>query len=328
VLRGRARRRPSRSPRRSRAPRAAGRRRTTRPVTGSASRSCAVARAAPRAARPPPPNPPSVSATGAAAPPIVGGQRLPPDARRVVVSIRLRMGVLIRNVHDREIAGSGWWSAACHPVATRAARRPPRPGRAGGCSGPALVAMGAERWRARPRTAGLRWRCPDGAARGCAPRVDAADAFAVTAARPLDGSPARADAVFHSPPGWVVALMAWRALVGFAGIERGDPPPSPPSTIPTTRCLVGTDAGHLDFRASVLRRRVVLSTVVRLRNRRGRLCYSVVARHRLSCGPCSAGGLAVTATALPRSGIADTTGAMTGARGCFPATSPPAASPV
>ena len=114
------------------------------------------------------------------------------------------------------------------------------------------------------------------------PRVDAADAFAVPAP---PGSPTDpqtwADAVFRSPPGWVAALMALRqALVGLVGIERGDRSAFDTLRATDDEVLLGTDAGHLDFRASVLRaeERVVLSTVVRLRNRRGRLYWGVV-RH-------------------------------------------------
>jgi hypothetical protein len=77
----------------------------------------------------------------------------------------------------------------------------------------------------------------------------------------------------------VTALMGLRqALVGLAGIERGDT--SAFDTIARTddEVLLGADAGHLDFRASVRREadRVVVSTVVLLRNRRGRAYFALV----------------------------------------------------
>jgi Protein of unknown function (DUF2867) len=221
---------------------------------------------------------------------------------------------VIRNVHDREIAGSGlvvWpppirWlhDALLEDLLDRVEQA--------ACSGPVRPA----RWSPWVRALGVLVLAPralpvevpeTALLAGALPRVDAADAFAITAAPGTSTDPRQwADAVFHSPPGLVVALMALRqALVGFAGIERGDR-----STFATVRhtddeVLVGTDAGHLDFRASVLReeRRVVLSTVVRLRNRRGRLYWSVV-RHvhpvvvRAMLGR-AAQRLSTAATALP-----------------------------
>ncbi|HZG92519.1 MAG TPA: DUF2867 domain-containing protein [Pseudonocardia sp.] len=115
---------------------------------------------------------------------------------------------------------------------------------------------------------------------GALPRVDFADAFAV-AARP--GAPedpqAWADAVFRDPPAWVAALMGLRqALVGLVGIRRGDASAFGTRARTADEVLLGTDDGHLDFRASVRREpdRVVLSTVVRLHNRRGRLYFALV----------------------------------------------------
>ncbi|WP_460758808.1 DUF2867 domain-containing protein [Nocardiopsis oceani] len=103
-----------------------------------------------------------------------------------------------------------------------------------------------------------------------------------------------ADAIFRDPPRWVLGLLLLReALVGLVGIERGgraafDTVRSRPGEV-----LLGTDSGHLDFRASVLvdtnsregggeegdgdnRDAVTLTTVVRLHNGRGRLYWAVV----------------------------------------------------
>ncbi|MCO1659174.1 DUF2867 domain-containing protein [Pseudonocardia humida] len=130
---------------------------------------------------------------------------------------------------------------------------------------------------ARAREAEVR---PGGLLDGALPRVDFADAFAVAARPGLPDDPqAWADAVFRDPPAWVAALMGVRrALVGLVGIDRGDE--SAFATLDRTddEVLLGTDAGHLDFRASVRREpdRVVLSTVVRLRNRRGRAYFALV----------------------------------------------------
>ena len=112
------------------------------------------------------------------------------------------------------------------------------------------------------------------------PRVDFADAFAVTA-RP--GAPTDpqvwADAVFRDPPRWVQALLAAReALVGLVGIARGGHSSFETVTRTADEVLLGTDERHLDFRASVLREpgRVVVSTVVTLHNRRGRAYFALV----------------------------------------------------
>ncbi|MEU7812607.1 DUF2867 domain-containing protein [Pseudonocardia sp. NPDC049154] len=133
----------------------------------------------------------------------------------------------------------------------------------------------------RPRAAAV--PAPDTALlRGALPRVDAADAYAVPAP---DGAPtdpqAWADAVFRRAPAWVAVLLALRqALVGLVGIERGDRSAFDTLRRTDDEVLLRTDAGHLDFRASVLREpgRVVLSTVVRIRGGRGRLYWGVV-RH-------------------------------------------------
>ncbi|NED95580.1 DUF2867 domain-containing protein [Phytoactinopolyspora alkaliphila] len=119
-------------------------------------------------------------------------------------------------------------------------------------------------------------------ARDAFPRIDFSDAWSVPL---LPGAPSDpqvwADAIFRDPPRWVGALLLARnALVGLVGIEKGDGHSF--DTVGRRPCevLLGTDAGHLDFRASVLvdDDAVTLSTVVRIHNRRGRLYMAVVSR--------------------------------------------------
>ncbi len=112
--------------------------------------------------------------------------------------------------------------------------------------------------------------------------TDHADAFSVVL-RPGNSTDPRewANALFRDPPRWIVSLLLLRqALVGLVGIERAgrsafDTVGSHPGEV-----LLGTDSGHLDFRASVLVEdapaAVTLTTVVRLHNRRGRLYWAVV----------------------------------------------------
>ena len=113
------------------------------------------------------------------------------------------------------------------------------------------------------------------------PRVDWADAYAV-AARPSTPADPQvwADAVFRDPPDWVVALLGLRErLVGVVGIERGGWGSFETVARTEEEVLLGADAGHLDFRVSVLREptRVVLTTVVQVHNARGR-AYDALAR--------------------------------------------------
>jgi hypothetical protein len=116
---------------------------------------------------------------------------------------------------------------------------------------------------------------------GALPRVDWSDAYAVTA---LPGTPLDpqtwADAVFRDPPRWVAAALGLReALVGLVGIERGGRAAFDTVARTDDEVLLGSDANHLDFRASVRREpdRVVLTTVVQLHNGRGR-AYSALVR--------------------------------------------------
>jgi hypothetical protein len=112
--------------------------------------------------------------------------------------------------------------------------------------------------------------------------VDSADAFAVTFPGPPPGDPQQwADAIFRAPPLWVRALFGIRqGLVRVVGIESGDRHVFETVAWQPDEVLVGTDQQHLGFRASVLleRRRVVLTTVVQLHNRRGRAYWALVRR--------------------------------------------------
>ena len=116
------------------------------------------------------------------------------------------------------------------------------------------------------------------------PAVDFADAFAVAL---TDGEWRRdpqewADAVFRAPPSPVVrALFGLREIVvRFAGIEPGDRHVFDTVCRDEHEVLLGADQKHLAFRVSVLveTHRVVLSTIVELRNRRGRAYFAVVRR--------------------------------------------------
>lgn len=113
------------------------------------------------------------------------------------------------------------------------------------------------------------------------PQVDWSDAHAVACypGMPIDPE-VWADAVFRDPPRWVVGLLGLRqALVGLVGIARDSGSAFDVVARNGDEVLIGTDAGHLDFRASVLREadRVVVSTVVQVHNRCGR-AYSAVVR--------------------------------------------------
>ncbi|MEO3768374.1 DUF2867 domain-containing protein [Streptomyces sp. B8F3] len=70
-------------------------------------------------------------------------------------------------------------------------------------------------------------------------------------------------------PGMPRDVAAWRGVLPFPVVAHEG-----------AELLLGKDAGHLDFRASVLveDERVTLSTVVRIHHRRGRLYFAVVRR--------------------------------------------------
>jgi hypothetical protein len=114
------------------------------------------------------------------------------------------------------------------------------------------------------------------------PHVTWSDAYAVTlpgghrAPDPQEW----ADAIFSGPPWWVRLLFGLReVVVRVVGIEPGHRHVFDTVDWRSDEVLVGTDQRHLDFRASVLvtPRRVVVSTVVDVHNRRGR-AYSAVVR--------------------------------------------------
>ncbi len=113
------------------------------------------------------------------------------------------------------------------------------------------------------------------------PSVDWSDAYAVSLSdRPLGYPQEWADAIFRSPPLWVAVLFRLReALVRAVGIESGGRHVFDTVSWTPDEVLLGIDQGHLSFRASVLLEpsRVVLTTVVKVHNRRGRL-YSALVR--------------------------------------------------
>ncbi len=116
------------------------------------------------------------------------------------------------------------------------------------------------------------------------PRPDLADAYSArvypgTTLDPQDW----AGLIFRSPPRVVTALLRLRnAVVTSFGIERGDR--SAFDTLDRTdrEVLLGTDAGHLDFRASILVEpgdggaTVTLSTHATPRTAAGRAYLAVV----------------------------------------------------
>ncbi|HRD60318.1 MAG TPA: DUF2867 domain-containing protein [Nocardioides sp.] len=117
---------------------------------------------------------------------------------------------------------------------------------------------------------------------GCLARVDWSDAYAIDLASdvPRRDPRAWAAAIFGAPPRWVRTLFAVReALVPLVGIAPGGNHAFDVISRTDDEVLVGSDHGHLDFRASVLVEpgRVVVSTVVTLHDRRGR-AYSTFVR--------------------------------------------------
>lgn len=113
------------------------------------------------------------------------------------------------------------------------------------------------------------------------PAVDWSDAYAVACPAGPPGNPYEwSDAVFRSPPVWVRTLFGVReVLVRLVGIEGGGGHAFETVAWQPDEVLLGTDQGHLSFRASVLleERRVVVSTIVQVHNGRGR-AYSAVVR--------------------------------------------------
>ncbi len=112
-------------------------------------------------------------------------------------------------------------------------------------------------------------------ARGAFERLDFVDAWQVPTGRRMPTDPAVwAQTIFGDAPSWVTALLRLRnELVGLVGIERGDASAFDVRARSEHEALIGTDAGHLDFRASILVQpeTVTVSTVVTVHNWRGRL---------------------------------------------------------
>lgn len=114
------------------------------------------------------------------------------------------------------------------------------------------------------------------------PRVDFADAYAVDCDPDAPTDPQQwADAVFRQGPTWIGALLLAREwLVGLVGIERAGSGAFDTVDTAADEVLLGIDQSHLSFRASVLREteRVVVSTVVQVHNRRGKVYFALVER--------------------------------------------------
>ena len=119
---------------------------------------------------------------------------------------------------------------------------------------------------------------------GSVDRPDLADAFALrvppgTTTDPQDW----ADAVFRNPPRIVVALLHLRnRLVTPLGIEQGDASAFDTIARNEREVLLGTDAGHLNFRAGVLVEpdtdgtTITVATLAATRSRAGRAYLAVV----------------------------------------------------
>ncbi|WP_282759869.1 DUF2867 domain-containing protein [Actinoplanes sandaracinus] len=116
------------------------------------------------------------------------------------------------------------------------------------------------------------------------PRPDLADAFSVRVPPGTSVDPqVWADGVFRDPPAVVTALLRLRnVVVAPFGIERGDSSAFDTVGRDGREVLLGTDAGHLDFRASILVEpdsdgtTVTLSTHAATRSRAGRAYLGLV----------------------------------------------------
>ncbi|MEV6303066.1 DUF2867 domain-containing protein [Actinoplanes sp. NPDC051861] len=116
------------------------------------------------------------------------------------------------------------------------------------------------------------------------PSPDLADAYAVRLHPGTTTDPREwADKIFRDPPRAVSALLRLRnAVVAPFGIERGDRSAFDVLASASGEALLGTDAAHLDFRASVLVEpgadgtRVTLSTHATARSRSGRIYLGLV----------------------------------------------------
>lgn len=113
------------------------------------------------------------------------------------------------------------------------------------------------------------------------PHADWSDAYAVRipAETPRRDPQEWADAVFHEPPVWIQVLFGVRELlVRAVGIERGGEHVFDTVSRTDDEVVLGVDQRHLSFRAAVLveRDRVVVTTVVKLHNRRGAAYFALV----------------------------------------------------
>ncbi|WP_052665231.1 DUF2867 domain-containing protein [Nitriliruptor alkaliphilus] len=123
---------------------------------------------------------------------------------------------------------------------------------------------------------------PDAAAlaRDALAAPDLVDAWQVPLLRGMPSDPAVwATAIFGHRPRWVDALLWLRnGAVRVVGIDRGDERSFATIASDHREVLLGSDANHLDFRASILvdERAVTVSTVVRTHNRRGRAYMALV----------------------------------------------------
>ncbi|GIF30590.1 DUF2867 domain-containing protein [Actinoplanes utahensis] len=116
------------------------------------------------------------------------------------------------------------------------------------------------------------------------PHPDLADAFSVHVPPGTSTDPQEwADRVFRDPPAVVIALLRLRnALVAPFGIERGDHSAFDTIDRDGPELVLGTDAGHLDFRAGILvapgpdGTTVTVSTHATARSRTGRAYLALV----------------------------------------------------
>lgn len=131
----------------------------------------------------------------------------------------------------------------------------------------------------------VRGPLPDGAglARAELGAVDLLDAWWLPL--PPCGAPAPEvwrDAIFDSPPAWVVRLMRLRnAVAGLVGLDRAEPRHVFAERARTAdEVLLGGDGRHFDLRISVYVEpgAVVCSTLTRARTRRGRAYLALVGR--------------------------------------------------
>lgn len=119
-------------------------------------------------------------------------------------------------------------------------------------------------------------------ARAAFDQVDFSDAWRLPRLRRTPDDPqVWASAIFPDLSHRVPALLKVRnLLVRFVGIEPGDSRAFETVAQDGDELLLGSDASHLDFRASILvdTYTVTVTTVVKIHNRRGRLYMAVVSR--------------------------------------------------